>query len=50
VAQDALLDLPQLGGRVQPEFGLQERPRPMVGSERVGLAAAAVKGDHQLPM
>ena len=44
----AALQLPQRGPGLDPELLDQDVPGPSVAPERVGLAARAVQGDHQL--
>ena len=48
MAQDHVLELPQLGARGQAELVAQQRARLPVGGERVGLAAGAVEREHEL--
>ncbi len=47
--QDRPLQLPQMLSRLDPELLDQRPPRVLVGLERLGLALAAVEGEHQLP-
>ena len=48
MAQDHVLELPQLGARGQAELVAQQRARLPVGGQRVGLAAGAIEREHEL--
>ena len=48
VAQDQLLQPLQLSPRIDAEIRIQAVPRPLVGSQRVGLPAAPVQREHEL--
>ena len=48
LAQDRLLEIAQLGVRLEPELLVEERSEHPVRLERVGLPARAVEGDHEL--
>ncbi len=46
-AQDALLEFLEAGARVDAEFVGEQAPRVRVDGQRLGLASAAVQGQHQ---
>jgi hypothetical protein len=46
VSQDALLQVPELRRRLQPELLDQQRAKLPVDLERVGVAAVAIEGQH----
>ena len=49
VREDRLLEPPKLGPRLEPQLVGEHAPRLLERLERVGLAAAAVERQHQLP-
>ena len=49
VVEDRRLQLDELRRRVEPELVGEQRSGPAEHAQRVGLAAAAVQGDHQPP-
>ena len=49
VREDRLLQPPQLWPRLEPQLVGEHAPRLLERLERVGLAAAAVERQHQLP-
>ena len=48
MAKDPALELPELGSRLQPEFGVEEGSSLAVAGERVGLSARLVQRRHEL--
>ncbi len=48
LAQDGLMEFTQLAARLDAELLHEQPARRLVRGERVGLAARAVEGDHQL--
>ena len=46
--EDLLLQLAERGGGFETELVAQGPPDPLIGPERIGLAAQAVEGDHEL--
>ena len=48
MCEHGLLDLPQRGPRVDAELLGQDRPRPLVRAQRVGLTARSVQRGHEL--
>ena len=48
VGEDRLVEVMQLGSRLDPELLDEDLARVAVGLQRVGLAAAAVQREHQL--
>ena len=48
LAEDRLLESPQLGVRLEAELLVEELPEGSVRLERVGMAARAVESDHQM--
>ena len=49
VREDRLLEPPELRPRLEPQLVGEHAPRLLERLERVGLAAAAVERQHQLP-
>ncbi len=49
VREDRLLDPPQVRPRLEPQLVAEDAPCLLERLQRVGLAAAAIEGDHQLP-
>ncbi|HZT84887.1 MAG TPA: hypothetical protein VE984_05645 [Gaiellaceae bacterium] len=48
LAQDRLLQQPELAARLEAQLGGQGPARVLVGLERLGLPAGAVEGEHEV--
>ena len=49
LAEDRLLEAPELGGRLKPELVVQDAPRLAIRVECIGLPPGAVEREHELP-